>query len=221
MIFCRSAVVVCLIAGLISPLHSQVKPKPKITIPPGKELPVSVCPKGIKCVDLCALAAQLSAKDQPKPIRLEGLKENFSLADHDDISLSYDMKEQVVWTCSNQTFAIIGFQEVWQPGYAKNPSALPLPIFPFAPPQPYLNVVKQPGFLLCSGPPVIAAVGHRFKYTFLLGGTQGPDTTIFGGHKFDPHIIVTGGDGSRENGHDHEVCPHPDHDPKVGSRRVK
>ena len=38
MTFCKSAVVVCLVAGLISPLHSQDKSKPKMTIPLEKAL---------------------------------------------------------------------------------------------------------------------------------------------------------------------------------------
>lgn len=205
MIFCRSAVVVCLIAGLISPLHSQENRKAALPGHPPAAKFVSV--------DLCALAARLDAKKQP--IRLDGLEKNFSLADHDDITLRYDNKDQIVWTsCKDKSFEIVTIERVWNHGCPKDqsvPGPPPLP-FPFAPPKNYFGVVQKPGSLLHSGPPVKEAIGQRFKYTFMVGDKQ-----------YDPHVIVTGGDPGRpgKDGQHVEDCPPPDHGPKNGKAPVK
>ena len=203
MTFCKSAVVVCLVAGLISPLHSQ--DKQKVALP--NHPPVAK----VISVNLCDLAARLDAKDQS--IHLDGLKKNFSLAGHDEIVLRYDNKDQIVWTsCKHKSFEIVTIERVWNHGCPKDqsvPGPPPLP-FPFAPPVNYFGVPQKPGHPLKSGPPVKAAIGQRFKYTFMVGDKQ-----------YDPHVIVTGGEGGRENGQHDEDCPHPDPGPKSGKAPVE
>jgi hypothetical protein len=230
MTFCKSAVVVCLVAGLIGPLHSQVKPKPKMTIPPEKALPVkpAVCPKDnpeIICVNLCA--TQLSPNGQPqvsaegpknvkpsppgkKMLSLESPKNHkLLLVDHDEIPVSYTKQEQIVWTCKDKEFAIIKIEKAWRPDSSSDHGRTDAPDFPFVK-RDYLNKTQVAGTLLYSGTPVCEAVRQRYKYSFKVGNQS-----------FDPHIIVTGGDGSRENGHHHEDCPPPDHGPKPEKAPVK
>jgi len=231
MTFLRSVVVVLLAAGLITPLHSQVDPKPKLTIPPGKEIPVhpAVCPKDdprIKCVNLCALAAQLSPSRQPqvsaegpklqpsptekKMLSLESPKNHKRLLrDHDEVRVSYTNQQQIVWTCKKNDFAITQIEKAWHPDSATDHGRSGAPDFPFVK-RDYLKKTQSAGTLLYSGTPVCEAVGQRYKYSFTVGGQP-----------FDPHIIVTGGDGSRENGHHHEDCPHPAPNPTPAKPGVK
>src|SRR6266853_138050 len=161
MTFCKGAVVVCLVAGLISPLHSQVKPKPKMTIPPEKSLPVkpAVCPKDdrrIICVDLCDLAAQMSADGEPqvsaegpknvkpsppgkKMLTLESPKNHkLLLVDHDEVRVSYTKQEQIVWTCKGKEFAIIKIEKAWRPDSSSDHGRTDAPDFPFVK-RDYLN----------------------------------------------------------------------------------
>ena len=202
-----SAVVVCVLLGLIYPLHSQQARKANtqnITVGTGKD----------HVVDLCALAATLTADSAPnkrvagsvtisghKTIQLETLhtpRKQYRLIEHDEPKVSYPNQEQIVWTCLDKNFQITSIQKIGEPdkpGSSGNSDAME---FPFDPKKsPGLYAPQKAGTKWPSGPPVCQAVGQWYKYSFIIGGSikKNPDGTqsLIDGDSFDPHFIVTGG----------------------------
>ena len=210
----RSAAVVCLLVVLISPLHSQDKPKPKAPTPPGNAgAPVSpgVCRSTdkLKCIDVCAMAAQMAGNNNSKPpIRLEGPKNhNFSLPSHDDVRVPEG--GQIIWTCSSKGFIITSIDPVWNPDMATDCAHPDPEKFPFGPlEKTYLNVPQKAGSQLKSGPALSAAIGQWYQYQFKL--ISGPRTSAHDEKTIDPHFIVTGPPGGPESKRG-QPCPH--HDP--------
>jgi len=213
MTFCRSAVLVCLVTGLISPLGSQDNAKVALPNPP----PVAK----VVTVDLCALADQMGTKDQSKPrIQLEGPKDHkFSLAAHDDFSLR--VGDQIAWTCSTKKFVITKIQKVWKPDVATNCAPPDSAKFPFGSTKaPYLGVVQPAGSQLLSGVALPTAVNQWYAFEFRL--IAGPKIAVHDSPAIDPHFIVTGDPGTGGKGDGtHHPCPHPDPSPTPAKPAVK
>ncbi len=206
----QCAVVICFLAGAVAVLYSQqTKPQTQDQAAQAElHIFVSPCPEGSYCVDLCLLAAQL---DRPDPTDaatgvLEAPKGHpHRVHAHDDIRLSYDKKEQIIWTCKNKGFQITQIQRVWDGCDDRSIPDMPFDLkrYAFDPTTgySYLRAPQNPGAQLYSGPPVGGAVGHTYKFSFIIAsdtppgvrGSKSPDPPVlWAGKLYDPHIIVTG-----------------------------
>jgi len=217
----KCALVVCLLAGFMVPLHSQVNSQP---IEQAGQVHLDLCLPGSHCVDLCKLAAQLDTPDKndAATMALEAPKgHQHRLHVHDDILLSYDKKEQIIWFCSTgKGFQITQIHKVIRKECDVNGPDMPFDLKVHA----NLRTSQSAGAQLASGPPVAGTAGHWYKFTFIIAGKTPPDSRrnarpnydpldpplLIVGKLYDPHIIVTGpGDTGREG----NPCPHPSPSP--------
>lgn len=210
MTFWKNAFAACLLTGLTTSLLAQ-----------------SRCPAARRTikVDPCALAVQLSPIDKPDvKIVTQTLdhKKQFGFVQHGEIVLDVSRGDQIAWSCSSKqsgasskatagssartaspvspsgSFQILSIQKVEDPKKPGGPGIATAPDFPFcAERHDAILAPQKPGSVLVSGPPVPAAAGQWYKYSFVANGRT-----------IDPHLIVTDGGGKP---HGQNPCPQGKH----------
>ncbi|HWZ46273.1 MAG TPA: hypothetical protein VNW97_22565 [Candidatus Saccharimonadales bacterium] len=208
------------------PVKELQKPDPQSNAP-------QACRKAVvpRCVNLCDLAVQMLPQEkQGRQMTFLTLKHKreISVPGHVDLRLSVPKGEEVVWYCKfsrprpvaekkaifnftpgeSLSFAIIDIEEVEAESH-EHDRKLETPENPFC--TDFLDH-PQTGELH-SGVPRNGAVGHTYKYSFVIGAGRfyppvpanpatRPPTPAIPPHfsernsHVDPHLIVTGGGGS-------------------------
>jgi hypothetical protein len=214
MILRSCALVICLLPLLAAPFHSPQPQTQRQAAQPPPNANAYACRQGRCVVDLCALATQL---DNKKAQQITVGPHQFRV--HDEIRLHYgkdkngrEINEQIIWACStNKGFQITQIHRVRPEG----DTGLDMPFDPTLYKEK-LRAPQTPGAQLASGPPVYGSDG-TYKFSFIIAGDaplcgmQGDPPVIFSsGKRYDPHIIVTGGDGGQRPGPTPTPGPHKD-----------
>jgi hypothetical protein len=212
-------VAVCVPTGLISSVPSQDSPRKKTVMGGNLDCPGRLPAKEI---DLCKpIGAEMSSTAHQtlaqKEIELRKRdRTNIWSPEHKDVVLSVHNSDQIAWKCSDKSraFQIVKIERIL---HKLDPDDLQGKALP-SPPNgsPFCNtfnvshvgrdpkMAQAPGTTLYSGPPVEGAIGHCYKYSYIVGNWDAGKNTFKGSvQEFDPHVIVTGPDpaGKYRPGH--------------------